>query len=163
MKEFFRILKFAKPYWPFAFGNIVFNILTVLFSLVSLTMVIPFLGLLFGTQEKVYKAPALSLSPDTIIQNFYYHITQIIDSKGQVEALFFICIMVLVMFFFRNLFRYLALYFLSPIRNGVVKDMRDALHKKVLALPIGYYTEKRKGDIISRMTADQILLLMAYE
>jgi len=156
MKEFFRILKFAKPYWSFALGNIVFNILTVLFSLVSLTMVIPFLGLLFGTQEKVYEAPALSLSPDAIIQNFYYHITQIIDSKGEVEALFFICMMVLVMFFFRNLFRYLALYFLSPIRNGLVKDMRDALHKKVLALPIGYYTEKRKGDIISRMTADLV-------
>lgn len=156
MKEFFRILKFAKPYWLYGLGNILFNILTVLFSLVSLTMIIPFLGLLFGTQEKVYEAPALSFSPDAIIQNFYYHITQIIDSKGEVEALFFICMMVLVMFFFRNLFRYLALYFLSPIRNGVVKDMRDALHKKVLALPIGYYTEKRKGDIISRMTADLV-------
>ena len=156
MKEFFRILKFAKPYWPFAIGNIIFNILTVLFSLVSLTMTIPFLGLLFETQEKVYEAPALNLSPDAIIQNFYYHITQIIDSKGQVEALFFICMMVLVMFFFRNLFRYLALYFLSPIRNGVVRDMRNALHKKVLALPIGYYTEKRKGDIISRMTTDLV-------
>ena len=156
MKEFFRILRFAKPYWPFALGNIIFNILTVLFSLVSLTMVIPFLGLLFGTQEKIYEAPALSLNVDSIIQNFYYYITQIIESKGQVEALFFICMMVLVMFFFRNLFRYLALYFLSPIRNGVVKDMRNALHKKMLLLPIGYYTEKRKGDIISRMTADLV-------
>ena len=156
MKEFFRILQFAKPYWPFALGNIIFNILTVLFSLVSLTMVIPFLGLLFGTQEKIYEAPAISLNVDAIIQNFYYYITQIIESKGQVEALFFICMMVLVMFFFRNLFRYLALYFLSPIRNGVVKDMRNALHKKMLLLPIGYYTEKRKGDIISRMTADLV-------
>ena len=156
MKEFFRILKFAKPYWSFALGNIIFNILTVLFSLVSLTMVIPFLGLLFGTQEKIYEAPALSLNLDAIIQNFYYHITQIIDSKGKVEALFFICVAVLVMFFFRNLFRYLALYFLSPIRNGVVKDIRNSLHKKVLLLPIGYYTEKRKGDIISRMTADLV-------
>ena len=88
MKEFFRILNFAKPYLPFALANIVFNILTVLFSLVSLTMVIPFLGLLFGTQEKVYEAPALSLNVDSIIQNFYYYITQIIESKGQVEALF---------------------------------------------------------------------------
>ena len=156
MKEFFRILKFAKPYWSFALGNIIFNILTVLFSLVSLTMVIPFLGLLFGTQEKIYEAPALSLNVEVIIQNFYYHITHIIDSKGQAEALFFICIIVLVMFFFRNLFRYLALYFLSPIRNGVVKDIRNSLHKKVLLLPIGYYSEKRKGDIISRMTADLV-------
>lgn len=156
MKEFFRILRFAKPYWPYALGNIVFNILTVLFSLVSITMIIPFLGLLFGTQEKVYEAPALSLSADSITQNFYFHITEIIDSRGEVEALFFICMLVLTMFFFRNLFRYLALFVLSPIRNGVVRDMRNALHQKVLDLPIGYYTEKRKGDIVARMTADLI-------
>lgn len=156
MKEFFRILRFAKPYWAYGVANIVFNILTVVFSLVSLTMIIPFLGLLFGTQAKVYEAPELSLSASSITQNFYFHITQIIDTKGEVEALFFICMLVLVMFFFRNLFRYLALYFLSPIRNGVVRDMRNALHKKVLDLPIGYYTEKRKGDIVARMTADLV-------
>jgi ATP-binding cassette, subfamily B, bacterial MsbA len=156
MKEFFRILRFAKPYWAYGVANIVFNILTVVFSLVSLTMIIPFLGLLFGTQAKVYEAPELSLSASSITQNFYFHITQIIETKGEVEALFFICMLVLVMFFFRNLFRYLALYFLSPIRNGVVRDMRNALHKKVLDLPIGYYTEKRKGDIVARMTADLV-------
>ena len=60
------------------------------------------------------------------------------------------------MFLLRNLFRYLALFFLTPIRNGVVRDMRNALHKKVLHLPIGYYTEKRKGDIIARMTTDLV-------
>lgn len=156
MKEFFRILRFAKPYWPYALGNILFNILTVLFSLVSISMIIPFLGLLFGTQEKVYEAPDLSLSAESITQNFYLHITKIIDSRGEIEALFFICVLVLTMFFFRNLFRYLALFVLSPIRNGVVRDVRNALHKKVLDLPIGYYTEKRKGDIVARMTADLI-------
>ena len=111
MKEFFRILKFAKPYWLYGLANIFFNILTVVFSLVSLTMVIPFLGLLFGTQEKVYEAPELALNTQSITQNFYHQITLIIDQKGEVEALFFICILVLVSFFFRNLFRYLALYF----------------------------------------------------
>lgn len=156
MKEFLRILRFAKPYWVYALFNILFNLLTVVFSLVSITMIIPFLGLLFGTQEKVYEAPPLALNAESIQQNFYLEITQIIDSQGKVEALFFICILVLVMFFFRNLFRYLALYVLSPIRNGVVRDMRNALHKKVLELPIGYYTEKRKGDIVARMTADLV-------
>jgi subfamily B ATP-binding cassette protein MsbA len=156
MKEFLRILRFAKPYWVYALFNILFNLLTVVFSLVSITMIIPFLGLLFGTQEKVYEAPPLALNAESIQQNFYLEITQIIDSQGKVEALFFICVLVLVMFFFRNLFRYLALYVLSPIRNGVVRDMRNALHKKVLELPIGYYTEKRKGDIVARMTADLV-------
>jgi subfamily B ATP-binding cassette protein MsbA len=156
MKDFLRVLRFAKPYWIYAVFNIVFNILTVLFSLVSITMIIPFLGLLFGTQEKVYQAPPLGFSTTSIKENFYLQITQIIESRGQIDALLFICGLVLVMFLFRNLFRYLALFFLTPIRNGVVRDMRDALHKKVLNLPLGYYTEKRKGDIIARMTTDLV-------
>ena len=156
MKDFLRVLRFAKPYWIYAVFNIVFNILTVLFSLVSITMIIPFLGLLFGTQEKVYQAPPLTFSTTSITENFYFQITQIIETRGQIDALLFICSLVLVMFLFRNLFRYLALFFLTPIRNGVVRDMRNALHKKVLHLPLGYYTEKRKGDIIARMTTDLV-------
>lgn len=156
MKDFFKVLRFAKPYWIYAIFNIVFNILTVIFSLVSITMIIPFLGLLFGTQEKVYEAPKLELSTESIKENFYFQITQIIETRGQIDALLFICLLVLVMFLFRNLFRYLALYFLTPIRNGVVRDMRNALHKKVLSLPLGFYTEKRKGDIIARMTTDLV-------
>ena len=156
MKDFLRVLRFAKPYWIYAVFNIVFNILTVLFSLVSITMIIPFLGLLFGTQEKVYQAPPLTFSTTSITENFYFQITQIIETRGQIDALLFICGLVLVMFLFRNLFRYLALFFLTPIRNGVVRDMRNALHKKVLHLPLGYYTEKRKGDIIARMTTDLV-------
>lgn len=156
MKDFFKVLRFAKPYWVYAVFNIVFNILTVIFSLVSITMIIPFLGLLFGTQEKVYEAPPLGFSTSSIKENFYFEITQIIETRGQIDALLFICLLVLVMFMFRNLFRYLALYFLTPIRNGVVRDMRNALHKKVLSLPLGFYTEKRKGDIIARMTTDLV-------
>lgn len=156
MKDFIRVLRFAKPYWIYAVFNIVFNILTVLFSLVSITMIIPFLGLLFGTQEKVYEAPPLSFSAKSITENFYFQITQIIETRGQIDALLFICGLVLVMFLFRNLFRYLALFSLTPIRNGVVRDMRNSLHQKVLNLPLGYYTEKRKGDVIARMTTDLV-------
>jgi len=156
MKDFLRVLRFAKPYWIYAVFNIIFNILTVLFSLVSITMIIPFLGLLFGTQEKVYEAPPLAFSTSSVKENFYLQITQIIETRGQIDALLFICGLVLVMFLFRNLFRYLALFFLTPIRNGVVRDMRDALHNKLLNLPLGYYTEKRKGDIIARMTTDLV-------
>lgn len=156
MKDFLRVLQFVKPYWVYAILNVVFNILTVLFSLVSITMIIPFLGLLFGTQQKVHEAPPLALNADSIKENFYLFITQIIDEKGQVEALLFVCLLVLTMFFLRNLFRYLALYCLSPIRNGVVRDMRNELHRKVLTLPLSYYNEKRKGDVVSRMTADLV-------
>ena len=156
MKDFFRILKYVKPYLGYAGLNIFFNILNILFSLVSITMIIPFLGLLFGTQQKVYNPIDLGFSTSAIKENFYALITRIIDDKGEVEALVFVCILILVMFFCRNLCRYLALYFLSPIRNGVVCDLRNDLNKKIISLPISYFTEKRKGDITARMTTDLV-------
>ena len=156
MKDFFRILKYVNPYLGFAGLNIFFNILNILFSLVSITMIIPFLGLLFGTQQKVYNPIDLGFSAISVKENFYALITNIIDDKGKVEALVFICILILVMFFCRNLCRYLALYFLSPIRNGVVCDLRNDLNKKIISLPISYFTEKRKGDITARMTTDLV-------
>jgi len=156
MKDFFRILKYVTPYLGFAGLNIFFNILNILFSLVSITMIIPFLGLLFGTQQKVYNPIDLGFSAISVKENFYALITNIIDDKGKVEALVFICILILVMFFCRNLCRYLALYFLSPIRNGVVCDLRNDLNKKIISLPISYFTEKRKGDITARMTTDLV-------
>jgi len=136
--------------------NILFNILSILFSLVSLTMAIPFLGILFETQEKVYNPPPLAINANSIQQNFYAIISSIIDEKGKLEALLFICLLILITFFLRNLFRYLSLYFLTPIRNGIVHDIRMDLHKKVLSLPLQFFTEKRKGDITSRMTADLV-------
>lgn len=157
MKDFFKILKYAKPYYIYAILNIVFNILTVFFSLVSLTMAIPFLGLLFGTIEVENIQPeSFSLTPESIKDHFYFEINTIIESGEKVDALFFICALILITFFFRNLFRYLSLYFLTPIRNGVVHDLRTSLHKKVISLPIGFFTEKRRGDITSRMTTDLV-------
>ena len=157
MKDFFRILKYAKPYYLYAILNIVFNILTVLFSLVSLTMVIPFLGLLFGTISVENTRPEVfSLTPESLKDHFYYEINTIIISGEKQDALLFICILILITFFLRNLFRYLSLYFLTPIRNGVVHDLRSSLHKKVISLPIGFFTEKRRGDITSRMTTDLV-------
>ena len=107
-------------------------------------MVIPFLGILFGTQEKVYNAQPLSFKTDAIKDNFYALISSIIDQKGEIEALLFICILVLTTFFFRNLFRYLALYFLTPIRNGIVHDIRMDLHKKKLFPYTTFFHKKRK-------------------
>ena len=156
MQYFLRIIKYLKPYTPYAMMNILSNILSVLFSLVSLTMVIPFLGILFETQEKVYNPPPLSLSATAIKENFYALLSSVIDDKGKMEALMFICILVLVTFFFRNVFRYLALFFLTPIRNGIVHDLRMDLHKKVISLPLPFFTEKRKGDLTARLTSDLV-------
>ncbi len=156
MRYFLKIIKYLKPYYIFAILNIVANTLSVLFSLVSLTMVIPFLGILFETQEKVTSPSNLTLNPESIKENFYAIISSIIDENSKIEALMFICILVLITFFFRNLFRYLALFFLTPIRNGIVHDIRIDLHKKLIGLPLGFFTNKKKGDLTSRLTSDLV-------
>ena len=157
MKDFFQILKFTKPYYLHAVLNIVFNVLTVIFSLVSLTMAIPFLGLLFGTiKAENVKPESLTLTPESLKDNFYYEINTIIKTGEKEDALLFICGLIITTFLLRNLFRYLSLYYLTPIRNGVVHDLRSKLHKKVISMPIGFFTEKRRGNIISRMTTDLV-------
>ncbi|MEE2954039.1 MAG: ABC transporter ATP-binding protein [Bacteroidota bacterium] len=155
MRLFLRILKYINPYFFYVAVNIIFNFFSIIFSLVSLTMVIPFLGILFETQQKVYNPPPIT-NLDSLKETFYAVITTLIDEKGQLEALFFICMLVLVTFFARNLFRYLALYYLIPIRNGIVHDIRKDMHKKIMSLRLGFFTEKRKGDITARMTTDLV-------
>jgi len=119
-------------------------------------MVIPFLGMLFGTQDPVHNPQPLSFHADAIKDNFYAIISSAIEDKEKIEALLFICLLVLITFFFRNLFRYSALYFLTPIRNGVVHDLRMDLHKKIISLPLPFFTEKRKGDLTARLTSDLV-------
>ena len=154
MKKLRKIFRYVIPYWGYASLNILFNILSAIFSLVSLTMIVPFLQLLFNQTKLVTTAPNFTFSAESITNNFYYIVSYIILNYGKEQALLFICILVTFMFLFKNLFRYLGMYFLAPVRNGVVKDIRNELYYKILILPLSYFTEKRKGDIISRMTAD---------
>lgn len=156
MSNMLSILKYIKPYTTYVIFNVFSNILSILFSLFSLTMVIPFLGILFGTQEKVYQAQELNFSLLSIKENFYFLVSSTIEDKGKVEALMLICLLVLVMFLLKNLFRYIALYFLSPIRNGIIYDMRMELQEKIISLPLAYFTEQKKGDLTSRMTSDLV-------
>ncbi len=100
--------------------------------------------------------PVLHLSTRSVIDNFYYYLTEMITdpNRGKQYALLFICIAVVVMFFLKNLFRYMGQYFISPIRNGVVKDLRTAIHNKIMSLPLSWFNNERKGDIITRVTSD---------
>ncbi|MFA5782168.1 MAG: ABC transporter ATP-binding protein [Bacteroidales bacterium] len=154
MKSIMYVFKYVFPYWGFALLNILFNILSVLFSLVSLAMVIPFLGLLFGTQKLVVAKPAFELTVNAVSGNFNYYISNIIIDYGKIDALIFICFLVIVLFFFKNFLHYMAMYFLAPLRNGVVRDLRNDLYLKILILPLSYYSDQKKGDIIARMTTD---------
>ncbi|MCD4679842.1 MAG: ABC transporter ATP-binding protein/permease [Bacteroidales bacterium] len=154
MKNLLDILRYVAPYWGYAALNVLFNILSVIFSLFSLTMIIPFLTILFDNTKIVHSAPPLAFNKDSIIENFNFFISRIIVDKGEINALLYISILVIILFFFKNIFRYLAMYFLAPIRNGVVKDLRNDIYYKILILPLAYFTQQKKGDIISRMTAD---------
>jgi subfamily B ATP-binding cassette protein MsbA len=160
MKKFFGVLRYVKGYWNYAALNITFNILSVIFSLFSIAMLFPFLQVLLlgnaGTLNETLQkgAPAFTLSAASITDNVNYYLSKIIVEEGKVEALVLICLFVIINIFFKNLFRYLGMFFIAPIRNGVVKDMRNKMYDKVLQLPLSYYSEERKGDIMSRMTTD---------
>ena len=162
MKNYFKILRFVKPYWGYALLNASCNILSVLFSFFSLTLIAPFLDLLFLKDDNFYLEkmaagkPEFHLSTKAIVDSFYYYLTEMITdpNRGKQYALMFICIAVAVMFFLKNLFRYLGQFFISPIRNGVVKDIRTEVHKKIMRLPLSWFGNERKGDIITRVTSD---------
>jgi len=160
MKRFFHILSFVRGYVRYAVLNVIFNILSVIFSLFSLTLIAPFLNLLFLTKEAEYQAilakglPELSLSVDALKDTFNFYLSSVIAEHGKLQALTFICILVVSIIFLKNLFRYLGMYFMANIRNGVVMDLRNSMYKKVLALPLSYYSDERKGDLLSRMTTD---------
>lgn len=165
MKNFFGVLKFVKGYWSYAWLNIIFNIFSVIFNLFSLLTIIPLLKLLFSEDVSVYQKavdagePKLSFSLDNILNWVNYKIsTFIVDAdnlnEGRLKVLIWICVSAIVIIFFKSLFRYLAMFFLAVIRNGVVKDLRNKMYIKSLALPLSWYSGERKGDIMSRMSAD---------
>ena len=116
-------------------------------------MIIPFLNVLFS-QNRNYTLMPWSVSAKSLLNNFNYYLGNYIIEHGQLNALMLISLLVVIMFFFKNLTRYLGMYFLVPIRNGVVRDIRRDVYHKILSLPIGYFTDERKGDLMARMTND---------
>jgi ATP-binding cassette, subfamily B, bacterial MsbA len=154
MKNFRKILVYITPYGFRVVLNVAFNLLSALFSLFSLTMLIPFLGILFSTQPMVTELLPFRLSPEAIQNNFNYYVSLLITNYGEVYALIFISMVVVVTSLLKNGFKFLALYHLTPVRNGVAMDMRNAIYKKSIDLPLSYYSKERKGDTISRMTND---------
>ncbi|OIQ38558.1 MAG: antibiotic ABC transporter ATP-binding protein [Bacteroidetes bacterium MedPE-SWsnd-G1] len=157
MTYFKKILAFAKPYTRFIWLNVIFNILYAIFNVLSVLGFIPVLGILFGQEEKVYEKPTYEgiKSIYNFVQNsLNYRVTEMMESGGIDKALLFICILSFSLFFFKNFFRYLASFVLAYLRNGIVKDLRDKLYRKIVELPIAYFSEKKKGDVIARMTSD---------
>ncbi|MDY0103341.1 MAG: ABC transporter ATP-binding protein [Lentimicrobium sp.] len=154
MKNVLKVLRYAIPYWGFALLNIVFNILATIFSLVSFAAVIPVLNILFKLEKPVESVGPLEFEMESIKDNFYFYIGKLIEQFDELTVLALICGILITVFLLKNLFRYLAMYYIAEVRNGVVRDMRNALYFKILILPLSYYSQKKKGDIISRMTTD---------
>lgn len=154
MKIFSRILFYLKH----KRGSIVLyffcNLLSVLFSLVSLAMLGPFLQLLFGKEQLVLGKPEWSFSVNAILSYLKYYISQLKVAKGDVFTLAVICSIVVSAILLKNLFAYLALRVMSPLRNYVMTKLRADLFEKVLQLPIGYFTDQKKGDLMSRLSND---------
>ncbi len=137
--------------------NVLFNILYSIFNVLSIIIFIPTLGILFSTQEKVSEAPiynGLGNLQEYLTDSLNHFLTLKVDQEGPVAALVFICIASIVIFFLKNAFRYAAMYVLAYLRTGMVKDIQDKLYQKTLDLPLGYFSETRKGDLLARMTSD---------
>jgi subfamily B ATP-binding cassette protein MsbA len=154
MRKFYKVFKFIFPYKWKAAASIFANIFSAFFSLFSLTMIIPFLSLLFGTVPLVEERPDFVFSIESIKDTFYFTISKVIINHDKASALLFVIFVVIIASFLKNFFTYISLWYLAPIRIGVVRDIRNALYKKILELPLGFFSEERKGDIISKMTND---------
>ena len=153
-RNFRRILHYVKPYWFIVLMNILFNILAIVFSLFSFSMIVPFLNLLFNPDNLTTVKPEFALDTDTLLAMLDYYVSYIIILKGQATALIFICLLLVIAFFLRNITTYFALYFMVGARAGTIMDIRNDLYKKIMILPLSFYSKHKKGDIMARITTD---------
>ncbi len=144
MKPFLRLISRIKKYKSYFGLSIFFNILLSVFTVVSIPVIIPFFQILFDRIPKTHSA-------DNDLTSYFQ---ALIYSQGKQRALVIACVMILLVFFLKNLFRFLSMYFLVPVRTGITKDIRSELFRKYLYLPVDYYSNIRAGDLSSRITMD---------
>lgn len=154
MKLFSRLFKHVFPYKSDIVFILIFNFLYSIFSIFSLSMVVPFLSVLFGQTEAVTVKPTFELSADYIINTFYYYMSIIIATYGNVAALIYIAGTMVLLSFLSNLCRYMGMFFLADIRCGILKQIRSKIYHQLLILPLSFYSRQHKGDILNRMGAD---------
>lgn len=154
MKQFRRVLTYLRDFKINIVLIFVFNLCYAVFSVFSLSMVAPFLSVLFGNGTMVTERPELSLNANDILNTFYYYMGIIIHDYGQFYALVFIAITMIISTLFSNLFRYLGLYANAPIRAGISKGLRRDVYHRLLILPLSFYNRQKKGDILNRIGSD---------
>ena len=156
-KNLIKLLPFTKPYKTHIIWNVIYNILYALFSTISMLTLLPVLEVLFGKTKKIDKEPIYAGIGN--IKQFgsdfmYYKISELTKENSIQVALLFVVLLVIITFLFKNLFNYLASHHIMHLKNGVLRDLRKSMYDKIIELPISYYSEKRKGDIMARMLGD---------
>ena len=159
MIYFKKILRYALPYKRFAFLNIFFNILYAVFSALSFVVLMPLFEVIFKTDEKiVYEKPVFEgfTSGMEYLNNYFNYYVSTIIGENQEKTLLFVVVLIVVIFLLKNMFGYLSFYYITFLKNGVLKDIRNDLYHKTISLPISYFSEKKKGDIMARIGPDVI-------
>jgi subfamily B ATP-binding cassette protein MsbA len=159
MKVYLRLLSFARPYGSFMPQYILYTVLGIFFGIANFTLVIPLLNVLFGTTDTHTAAapaalPHFALTIDYIKEVFNYYFAQVLAAKGKQGALAYVCGVIIASVFFSNVFRYLGGKLLTKVRARVVQNLRGALYNRILDLELGYFSNERKGDLMSRLTND---------
>ena len=165
MKDFLRILRrFVPPYKKFMVWNVIFNILSAILNLFSFALIIPILNILFKISDETYVytdwtfAPfsfeAWKATPELLKNNFFWFVSDMIETKGGSFTLIILGVFLIVSTFLKVGTMYMAFYTMIPIRTGVVRDIRNQINRKITELPLGFFSEERKGDIIARVSGD---------
>lgn len=156
MSYFWKIFGFAKPYKKYMALNVFFNILYAFFNAFSFLVLMPMLEVLFGENRVVETKPSFNSAMDFksfVSDRMNYEVTRFSNDDPE-RALLLVISLILVTFFLKNIFNYAALFFITFLRNGILKDIRIALYNKVTNMSMSHFTEKRKGDLISRVSND---------
>ena len=157
MKDFIDILRrFVPPYKKYLALNILFNVLSAILTLFSFALIIPILQMLFKIDDGTYTYMTWDWSHanDIAINNFYYYVQESITRFGQANTLALLAASLVVMTGLKTGTSYLSSYFIVPLRSGIVRDLRNYMYDKITALPIGFFTSERKGDVMARMSGD---------
>ena len=156
MTYFWKIFRFAKPYSKYMALNIFFNVLYAFFNAFSFLVLMPMLEVLFGENRAVYTKPSFSSALDFktyVSDRMSFEVTRYAGEDPQ-RALLLVISLILVTFLLKNLFNYIALFFITFLRNGILKDIRIALYNAITKMSMAHFTEKRKGDLMSRVSND---------
>ena len=145
MKGFIKILTYVGPYKRFAFLNILFNLLSAIAGLFSITLIMPFLKILFDPNKLVTIKPEFAFKFDPLYNTFLFYLSKIIVQRGPEVAILSVCGLLIAMVIIKNLFRYLASYYMVPLRNMVVRDIRSNMFQHILILPLSYFQPNEKA------------------